>query len=335
MGYPFQVPEDQFQRPLHDLRISVTDRCNFRCTYCMPKEVFGRDYAFQPRAEILSFEEITRLARVFVSLGVEKVRLTGGEPLLRKDLTQLVRQLSQIDGLRDLTLTTNGSLLSGKAAELRSSGLKRLTVSLDALDDATFRAMNDVDFPVTRVLEGIDAAVRAGFTPLKINAVIRRGVNEHAITDLAERFSGPEFIMRFIEYMDVGNTNGWRLEEVVPAGEIAQRLGLASLAANYRGEVARRYRAPEGGEIGLVSSVTQPFCRDCTRARITADGHLYTCLFSAHGHDLRTPLRAGASDDELAKIVRAIWHSRSDRYSELRTAATPREAKVEMSTIGG
>jgi GTP 3',8-cyclase len=335
MGYPAHVPEDQFQRPLHDLRISVTDRCNFRCTYCMPKEVFGRDYTFLPRAEILSFEEIARLARAFVSLGVEKVRLTGGEPLLRKDLPQLVRQLAEIDGIKDLTLTTNGSLLATKAAELRSAGLKRLTVSLDALDDATFRAMNDVDFPVTRVLEGIDAAVRAGFEPVKINAVIRRGVNEHSITELAGRFSGPEFIMRFIEYMDVGNTNGWRLEEIVPAHEIAQRLGLASLAANYRGEVARRYRTPQGGEIGLISSVTQPFCRNCTRARITADGHLYTCLFGTHGHDLRTPLRSGASEAELANIIRAIWHSRSDRYSELRTAATQRESKVEMSAIGG
>jgi GTP 3',8-cyclase len=301
----------------------------------MPKEVFGRDYTFLPRAEILSFEEIARLARAFVSLGVEKVRLTGGEPLLRKDLLQLVRQLAEIDGIKDLTLTTNGSLLATKAAELRSAGLKRLTVSLDALDDATFRAMNDVDFPVTRVLEGIDAAVRAGFEPVKINAVIRRGVNEHSITELAGRFSGPEFIMRFIEYMDVGNTNGWRLEEIVPAHEIAQRLGLASLAANYRGEVARRYRTPQGGEIGLISSVTQPFCRNCTRARITADGHLYTCLFGTHGHDLRTPLRSGASEAELANIIRAIWHSRSDRYSELRTAATQRESKVEMSAIGG
>jgi cyclic pyranopterin phosphate synthase len=335
MGYPAHVPEDQFQRPLHDLRISVTDRCNFRCTYCMPKEVFGRDYAFLPRAEILSFEEIARLARTFVSLGVEKVRLTGGEPLLRKDLPQLVRQLAEIDGIKDLTLTTNGSLLATKAADLRSAGLKRLTVSLDALDDATFRTMNDVDFPVTRVLEGIDAAVRAGFEPVKINAVIRRGVNEHSITDLAERFSGPEFIMRFIEYMDVGNTNGWRLDDVVPAKEIAERLGLSSLAANYRGEVARRYRTPQGGEIGLISSVTQPFCRDCTRARITADGQLYTCLFGTHGHNLRTPLRSGASEEELAKIIRAIWHTRSDRYSELRTAATQRESKVEMSAIGG
>jgi GTP 3',8-cyclase len=335
MGYPIRVTEDQFQRPLHDLRISVTDRCNFRCTYCMPREVFGRDHAFLPRAEILSFEEITRLARIFVTLGVEKVRLTGGEPLLRKDIAQLIRQLSSIEGLRDLTLTTNGSLLAGKAIELREAGLKRLTVSLDALDDVTFRAMNDVDFPVTRVLDGIDAAVHAGFTPLKINAVIRRGVNEHAITELAERFGGPDYIMRFIEYMDVGNTNGWQLGEVVPAVEIAQRLGLISLGANYRGEVARRYRTPQGGEIGLISSVTQPFCRDCTRARITADGQLYTCLFGAHGHDLRSPLRSRVGDEALAKIIGAIWKARTDRYSEVRTAETARESKVEMSAIGG
>jgi cyclic pyranopterin phosphate synthase len=301
----------------------------------MPKEVFGRDYDFLPRAEILSFEEIARLARVFVSLGVEKVRLTGGEPLLRKDLPHLVSQLAGIDGLRDLTLTTNGSLLSARAAELRHAGLKRLTVSLDALDDATFRAMNDVDFPVARVLEGIEAAVSAGFTPVKINAVIRRGVNEHAINDLAARFGGPEFVMRFIEYMDVGNSNGWHLEDVVPAAEIAQRLGLAPMDANYRGEVARRYRTPQGGEIGLISSVTQPFCRDCTRARITADGHLYTCLFGTHGHDLRTPLRSADSDEDLANLIRAIWRSRTDRYSEIRTEATTREAKVEMSAIGG
>jgi GTP 3',8-cyclase len=301
----------------------------------MPKEVFGRDYAFLPRSEILSFEEIARLARIFVTLGVEKVRLTGGEPLMRKDLDQLVSQLGAIEGLQDLTLTTNGSLLARHAEALRHAGLKRLTISVDALDDATFRAMNDVDFPVSRVLEGIDAAIGAGFTPVKINAVIRRGVNEHAISDLAARFSGPDFIMRFIEYMDVGNTNGWRMEEVVPAAEIAKQLGLAALAPNYRGEVANRYRTPQGGEIGLISSVTQPFCRDCTRARLTADGHLFTCLFGTHGHDLRTPLRAGSSDEELAGIIRSIWHARTDRYSELRTAITTRDAKVEMSAIGG
>jgi cyclic pyranopterin phosphate synthase len=326
---------DQLQRSLRDLRISVTDRCNFRCTYCMPKEVFGRGYAFLPREEILSFEEITRLARIFVSLGVEKVRLTGGEPTLRKDLDKLVAQLSGIEGLNDLTLTTNGSLLTHQAAGLRAAGLRRITVSLDALDDATFRAMNDVDFPVARVLEGIDTALGVGFRPIKINSVIRRGFNEHTIAELAERFSGPEYILRFIEFMDVGNCNGWRLDEVVPAAEIAARLGLAPLAANYRGEVARRYRTPAGGEIGLISSVTQPFCGDCTRARLTADGHLYTCLFGTHGHDLRNPLRSGASDDELRKLIASVWSARTDRYSEIRACATHAEHKVEMSAIGG
>jgi cyclic pyranopterin phosphate synthase len=331
----FLVPHDHFQRPLRDLRISVTDRCNFRCTYCMPKEVFGHGYAFLPRTEILSFEEITRLARIFVSLGVEKVRLTGGEPTLRKELDRLIAQLAGINGLHDLTLTTNGSLLAHQAAALRAAGLQRITVSLDALDDATFRAMNDVDFPVARVLEGIDAALAAGFRPIKINAVIRRGINEHAITDLAERFNSTAYILRFIEFMDVGNSNGWRLDDVVPAAEIAARLGLAPLAANYRGEVARRYHTPTGGEIGLISSVTQPFCSDCSRARLTADGHLYTCLFGTHGHDLRTPLRSGASDQELAKLIAAIWSVRIDRYSELRASATVHEPKVEMSAIGG
>lgn len=301
----------------------------------MPKEVFGHGYDFLPRTEILSFEEIARLARCFVQLGVEKVRLTGGEPLLRKNLDRLIAQLAAIDDLRDLTLTTNGSLLAQQAKALRDAGLRRLTVSLDALDDPTFRAMNDVDFPVSRVLDGIDAALAVGFRPIKINAVIRRGVNEQAITDLVERFGGPEFIVRFIEYMDVGNTNGWRLDDVVPAAEIAARLNLKPLAPNYPGEVARRFRAPAGGEIGLISSVTQPFCGDCTRARITADGHLYTCLFGTHGHDLRSVLRSDASDEELKRLVGTIWSARTDRYSELRSAATAHEAKVEMSAIGG
>jgi cyclic pyranopterin phosphate synthase len=301
----------------------------------MPKEVFGRGYDFLPREEILSFEEIARLARCFVSLGVEKVRLTGGEPLLRKNHDRLITQLAAIDGLRDLTLTTNGSLLSQLAPALRTAGLRRLTVSLDALDDATFRAMNDVDFPVSRVLEGIDAALAAGFRPIKINTVVRRGVNEHAITDLTARFAGPDFILRFIEYMDVGNTNGWRLDDVVPATEIESRLGLTPLPANYRGEVARRFRTSQGTEIGIISSVTQPFCRDCTRARITADGHLYTCLFGTHGHDLRPLLRSGASDVQLTRSLATLWQARNDRYSELRSAATPREPKVEMSAIGG
>jgi len=328
-------PLDTLARPLRDLRVSVTDRCNFRCTYCMPKEVFGHGYDFLPRAEILTFEEITRLAHCFVKLGVEKVRLTGGEPLLRKNLDRLIAQLAGIDGLLDLTLTTNGSLLTQQAKSLREAGLRRLTVSLDALDDPTFRAMNDVDFPVSRVLDGIDAALAAGFRPIKINAVIRRGVNEHAIADLTERFDGPEFIVRFIEYMDVGNSNGWRLDEVVPAAEIAARLGLEPLAPNYPGEVARRFRTPAGGEVGIISSVTQPFCRDCTRARITADGHLYTCLFGTQGHDLRGALRSGASDVELTRLIGTIWSARTDRYSELRSAATAQERKVEMSAIGG
>jgi cyclic pyranopterin phosphate synthase len=301
----------------------------------MPKDVFGRDHAFLPKGEILSFEEIARLAQCFVKLGVEKVRLTGGEPLLRRNLDRLVASLAAIDGLRDLTLTTNGSLLAEQAAALRAAGLRRITVSLDALDDATFRTMNDVDFPVHRVLRGIDTALAAGFAPIKINAVIRRGVNEHAITELAEKFSGPEFIVRFIEYMDVGNTNGWKLDDVVPAAEIAARLGLTPLAANYRGEVAQRFRTSMGGEVGIISSVTQPFCGDCTRARLSADGHLYTCLFGTHGHDLRGALRSGMGDEELTRLVRALWLAREDRYSELRTAATGHEPKVEMSAIGG
>ncbi len=301
----------------------------------MPKEFFGREHAFLPRAEILTFEEITRVARLAVDLGVEKIRLTGGEPLLRKDITHLITQLAPLAGLRDLTLTTNGSLLAGQARALRAAGLRRLTVSLDALDDATFRAMNDADFPVARVLAGIDAALAAGFAPIKINAVIRRGVNEHAVNDLAAHFAGPQFIVRFIEYMDVGNTNGWRLDDVVGAADIAARLGLAPLPAQYRGEVARRFRTAAGGEIGLIASVTQPFCGDCTRLRLSADGQLYTCLFATHGHDLRTPLRSRATDTDLRALIAAIWHARTDRYSEERTTATPAEPKVEMSAIGG
>ncbi|MDQ3622593.1 MAG: GTP 3',8-cyclase MoaA [Verrucomicrobiota bacterium] len=331
---------DSLDRPLRDLRISVTDRCNFRCTYCMPKEVFGRDYRFLPRAEILSFEEITRVARIFAGLGVEKLRLTGGEPLLRKDLDRLIGMLARLDGLRDLTLTTNGSLLRQMAPALRASGLHRLTISLDSLDDTIFRAMNDVDFPVTRVLEGIDAALAAGFAPIKINCVVKRGMNEDETVALARRFRGPEFIVRFIEYMDVGTTNGWRLDEVVPAAEIIERLAaempLDPLPANYPGEVARRFRhRAGGGEIGVISSVTQPFCGDCTRARLSADGHLYTCLFASFGHDLRAALRAGSSDDALEKRIRLIWSARRDRYSELRSAATVKQPKTEMSLLGG
>jgi cyclic pyranopterin phosphate synthase len=334
-----QTPLDQLHRPLRDLRISVTDRCNFRCGYCMPKEVFGRGYDFLPHADVLTFEEITRLAQVFIGLGIEKVRLTGGEPLVRRNLDQLVGMLVNLDGLHDLTLTTNGSRLVEEAAALRAAGLRRLTVSLDALDDAIFRAMNDVDFPVHRVLSGIEAARAAGFAPLKLNMVVKRGLNEDEILPMARRFRGPEFILRFIEYMDVGNSNGWRMQDVVPAAEIIERLNaelpLEPLAANYRGEVARRYSQRGGGEIGVIASVTQPFCGDCTRARLSADGRLFTCLFASKGTDLRTPLRAGASDAELAQIISAVWRARGDRYSELRSSATRGRPKTEMSLLGG
>ena len=331
---------DSLHRPLRDLRISVTDRCNFRCTYCMPKEVFGRGYDFLPKEHILSFEEITRLAQIFAGLGAEKIRLTGGEPLLRRDLHQLVAMLAEIGGIRDLTLTTNGSLLAGEAAALRAAGLRRLTVSVDALDDAIFRAMNDVDFPVHRVLRGIEAARAAGFAPIKINMVVKRGVNEGEILPMARHFHGPDFILRFIEFMDVGNTNGWRMEDVVPAAEIVARLSgefaLEPLAAQYRGEVARRYRYRDGGgEVGFISSVTQPFCGDCTRARLSADGRLFTCLFASVGTDLRSPLRSGASDAELAKVIARVWQARTDRYSEIRSNATVAQPKAEMSLLGG
>ena len=331
---------DSLSRPLRDLRLSVTDRCNFRCGYCMPKEVFGRGYDFLPKDAILTFEEIARLARIFIGLGGEKVRLTGGEPLLRRNLDRLVAMLAGLDGLRDLTLTTNGSRLCEEAAKLRAAGLRRLTVSVDSLDDATFRAMNDVDFPVHRVLAGIDAAREAGFAPIKINMVVKRGVNDGEVVAMARHFRGREFILRFIEFMDVGNTNGWRLDDVVPAAEIVERIAaelpLDPLPAQYRGEVAQRFRHRDGGgEIGVIASVTQPFCRDCTRARLSAEGRLYTCLFAGEGHDLRTPLRAGASDEELAAIIRGVWSARDDRYSELRSAATRAQPKVEMAHIGG
>jgi cyclic pyranopterin phosphate synthase len=330
---------DRLGRPLRDLRISVTDRCNFRCTYCMPREVFGPDHPFLPRAEILSFEEIARLAAIFVGLGVRKIRLTGGEPLLRRDLPTLVGELAALPGV-DLALTTNGSLLSRLAPALRAAGLTRVSVSLDALDDGIFRRMNDADFPVERVLAGIDAALAAGFPPPKINAVVRRGVNEGEIVPLVRRFAPRGHPVRFIEFMDVGTTNGWRLDDVVPAREIVARLAaelrLEPVAPAYRGEVARRFRLPDlGGEVGLVTSVSQPFCGDCTRARLSADGRLFTCLFAAAGIDLRGPLRDGLADAELERIVTAAWAAREDRYSELRAAATPAGGKVEMSYIGG
>jgi GTP 3',8-cyclase len=331
---------DTLGRPMRDLRVSVTDRCNFRCTYCMPKEAFGSGHAFLPRAEILDYEEIERVVRAAVRLGVRKVRLTGGEPLVRRGLERLVAMLVTVDGVEDLTLTTNGSLLASKAVALAEAGLDRVTVSLDALDDRTFMGMNDVRFPVARVLEGMAAADAAGLGPIKVNTVVRRGVNERAILDLAGRFRGTDTVVRFIEYMDVGHTNGWRLDEVVPASEILSavdaRWPLEPVDVAYRGEVARRYRYRDGaGEIGLIASVSQPFCGDCTRARLSADGHVYTCLFATAGHDLRGLLRGDATDDELADRLREIWTGRSDRYSELRTIETAELPKVEMSFIGG
>ena len=330
---------DTFRRPLRDLRVSVTDRCNFRCVYCMPKEVFGRDYRFMPRSELLTFEEIERLARVFAGLGVQKVRITGGEPLLRRDLERLIERLAGIGGL-DLTLTTNGALLPQKAAVLAGAGLRRVTVSLDSLDDTVFRAMNDVDFPVGRVLDGIDAAAAAGL-PVKVNAVVKRGLNEAEIVPLARRFRHTGHVLRFIEYMDVGATNGWRLDDVVPAAEIVAAIDsehpLEPVEPTYRGEVARRYRYLDGaGEVGVIASVTQPFCGDCTRARISAEGRLYTCLFAVRGHDLRALVRSGATDDEIRETVGAIWDRRADRYSEQRSERTAGlRTRVEMSYIGG
>jgi len=330
---------DTMRRPLRDLRISVTDRCNFRCVYCMPKEIFGRNYHFLDREELLTFEEIDRLTRVFAGLGVQKIRLTGGEPLVRRDIERLVEMLARIPGI-DLTMTTNGSLLAAKAPALKEAGLGRVTVSLDSLEDEVFAAMNDVNCPVIRVLEGIDAASAAGLAPIKINMVVQRGINEDSILPMAERFRGSGHIVRFIEYMDVGNTNGWRMEQVVPALEIIDRIHavwpVEPVQANFRGEVARRWRYKDArGEIGIIASVTAAFCRDCTRARLSAEGGLYTCLFSPKGYDLRKLLRGGASDDEIGGVVAAIWSQRADRYSEIRSAETIGLPRVEMSYIGG
>jgi cyclic pyranopterin phosphate synthase len=329
---------DRFRRPLHDLRISITDRCNFRCVYCMPKEVFGRDYRFLPRTDLLTFEEIERLARAFVVNGVRKLRITGGEPLVRRNVEGLIALLAAIDDL-DLTLTTNGALLPAKAQALRDAGLKRVTVSLDSLDDTTFRAMNDVDFPVSRVLDGIDAAAAAGL-PVKVNVVVKRGLNEGDVLDLARHFRGTGHTLRFIEYMDVGHTNGWRMDDVVPAAEIVRTIDAAfpveAVEPAYRGEVARRWRYVDGaGEIGVIGSVTQPFCGDCTRARISADGKLYTCLFAVRGHDLRALVRSDVDDEALVDTLASLWRVRDDRYSELRSAATEPLDKIEMSYIGG
>ncbi len=331
---------DQLNRPLHDLRISVTDRCNFRCTYCMPKEVFGRDFQFLPPTALLSFEEIRRLSRIFIEQGIEKIRLTGGEPLVRRDLEKLVEMLASLPGLKDLTLTTNGSLLAKKAHALKDAGLQRITVSLDSLDNAVFKAMNDVDFPVERVLEGMEVARAAGLWPIKINMVVKRGMNDTSIVDMARHFKGTGYILRFIEYMDVGTTNGWKLDDVVSAGEIVRMihadLPIEPADPNYRGEVAQRYRYRDGtGEIGIISSVTQPFCGNCTRARLSSEGLLYTCLFGSLGHDLRARLRGGESDPEIAAFIGRVWRHRSDRYSEIRTAETSHKPKVEMSHIGG
>ena len=330
---------DRLGRPLHDLRVSVTDRCNFRCQYCMPREVFGPDFAFLPRDQVLSFEEITRLARIFRDLGVRKLRLTGGEPTLRAQLPTLVGMLKQIDGL-ELTMTTNGTLLKSLAQPLVEAGLDRVTVSLDSLDDAVFRRMNDMDFPVALVLEGIAAAARAGLGPVKVNAVVRRGVNDHTLVELARHFRGSGHILRFIEFMDVGSTNGWRLDDVVPASELARRIDaefpLEPLDPNYTGEVAQRYRYRDGaGELGFITSVTQPFCSTCTRARISADGKLYTCLFANEGFDLRATMRSGVEDDALLDQIAQVWRAREDRYSEIRSDDTIGLRKVEMSYIGG
>ena len=330
---------DRLGRSLRDLRISVTDRCNFRCVYCMPKETFGSDYQFLERSALLSFEEIARLARVFTRHGIEKIRLTGGEPLVRRGIEQLVGLLAAIPDL-DLTLTSNGSLLVKKAAALRAAGLKRITVSLDSLDDAVFKAMNDVDFPVGKVIDGIDAAAAAGFAPIKINMVVKRGLNEDSIVPMARFFRERGHILRFIEYMDVGATNGWRLDDVVSAREIVERISaempLEPADPNYTGEVASRWRYKDGsGEIGVIASVTQAFCRDCTRARISTEGQLYTCLFATAGHDLRALLRGGASDDEIHAAIGKVWTQRSDRYSEIRSEQTVPLKKIEMSYIGG
>jgi cyclic pyranopterin phosphate synthase len=347
---PTGLLSDRLARPLRDLRISVTDRCNFRCGYCMPKEIFDKDYRFLPQSSLLSFEEIARVAKIFVAHGVEKIRLTGGEPLLRKHLERLVEMLRKLrtpDGRPlDLTLTTNGALLAKKAQTLKDAGLDRVTVSLDSLDDANFKRMNDAEFPVSQVLEGIAAAHQAGLGPIKINMVVKKGVNDHEIVTMARHFKGSPYILRFIEYMDVGSSNGWRMDEVLPSdeviGRIRQYLPLSPIDANYSGETASRWRYDDGGgEIGVISSVTHAFCSDCNRTRLSTEGQLYTCLFATGGHDLRALLRNQSSDADIANAIGHIWRNRADRYSELRAARTGDEAaapaarKVEMSYIGG
>lgn len=333
---------DALGRAVRDLRISVTDRCNFRCTYCMPRELFGAEHAFLPRTSLLTFEEIARLAGLFARLGINKLRLTGGEPLVRRELERLVRKLAAIPGINDISLTTNGSLLTpDKARRLADAGLRRITISLDALDDATFKAMNGTGFPVERVLAAIDHAAAAGLAPVKVNMVVKRGANDHAIEAMAGHFRGSGHVLRFIEFMDVGNTNGWRMDDVVTADDIRRRISarwpLDSVPPNYPGEVANRWRYRDGsGEIGIIASITRPFCGACTRARLSAEGELYTCLFAGSGFDLKGPLRTGASDDEIEEYLARVWHARRDRYSERRTEATAHnQQKVEMSHIGG
>ncbi|MGH3796389.1 MAG: GTP 3',8-cyclase MoaA [Pseudonocardiaceae bacterium] len=332
---------DQFGRALRDLRISVTDRCNFRCCYCMPRDVFGTDFPFMDSSELLSFEEITRVAQIFAGLGVKKIRLTGGEPLVRHGIERLVERLAGIEGIDDVALTTNGSLLAAKARTLRDAGLSRVTVSLDSLDEEMFRAISDVKIPLAKVLQGIAAAGEAGLRPVKVNTVVKRGMNDgQNLLDVAAFGREHGCIVRYIEYMDVGTTNGWRMDEVVPSDEIIERINavwpIEPVDPRYTGEVASRYRYLDGaGEIGVISSITKPFCRTCTRARLSAKGELYTCLFSGAGHDLRALLRDGASDDELDARIRGVWQRRGDRYSAERTSATSGLAKVEMSYIGG
>jgi GTP 3',8-cyclase len=327
-------------RGLRDLRISVTDRCNFRCTYCMPRGVFDADYEFLPHAELLTFEEIVRIARVFHGHGIAKIRLTGGEPLLRRGIEDLVAMLSAALPGVDLTLTTNGSALRQKARALHAAGLRRITVSLDSLDDATFRAMNDADFPVAKVLEAIDHAAAEGLAPVKVNMVVKRGTNDHQVLDMARRFRGTGHVVRFIEFMDVGATNGWRMDDVVPSAEIVRRINEAfpcePTNPNHFGEVAKRWRYKDGaGEFGIISSVTEAFCSSCNRARLSTDGSVYTCLFADQGYDLKSILRGGGSDEDLSRAIAAVWQRREDRYSEIRTAETARGRKVEMSFIGG
>jgi cyclic pyranopterin phosphate synthase len=341
---PVGLLSDARGRRLHDLRISITDRCNFRCTYCMPKSVFDKDYSFLPQSSLLTFEEITRLTRLFIGHGVEKLRLTGGEPLLRKHVEKLIEQLASLRTPAgrplDLTLTTNASLLRRKAAALRAAGLDRVTVSLDALEDEVFKRMNDVDFPVAEVLAGIEAADRAGFGPIKINMVVKRGVNDHQILPMARHFKGTGHIVRFIEFMDVGASNGWRMDDVVPSREVIdsidQAFGLEQVDPNYVGEVAERWRYRDGsGEIGVISSVTEPFCSDCSRARLSTEGRLYTCLFADQGHDFRSLLRGDYGDEQISAAIAAVWTGRDDRYSDIRTSQTTARRKIEMSYIGG